>query len=279
MRIEAGVPLSGGLAEALLHDSSIGGARPKATITDGDRKWIAKFSSTGDTYNVVKGEFIAMRLASLIGLDVAPVRLVRVHGRDVLLVERFDRHRSDGGWTRRGLASALTLLELDEMMARYASYEALAEKIRAGFAEPRTALRELFLRLVVNVLAGNTDDHARNHAALWNGREYRLAPAYDVCPQARTGGEATQAMLIVGEDRRSRIATCLAAAGNFLLPPDEALTLVEGALETVIDRWNDVCDEAALGEVDRRFFWRRQFLNPYAFEELDGRAAALRARV
>ena len=163
-----------------------------------DRKLIAKFSSSTDTYNVVKSEFVAMRLAAKLGLDAAPVQLAHVAGKDVLLVERFDRVRAEAGWQRRAMVSALTLFGLDEMMARYASYADLTEIIRHRFSQPRETLRELFGRLVFNILCGNTDDHARNHAAFWDGKQLALTPAYDLCPQNRTGNEASQAMLITG---------------------------------------------------------------------------------
>ena len=72
------------------------------------------------------------------------------------------------------MVSALTLLELDELMARYASYEQLATIIRHRFQAPRETLKELFARMLFNILCGNTDDHARNHAAFWNGKELSL---------------------------------------------------------------------------------------------------------
>src|SRR3546814_8869732 len=93
-----------------------------------------------------------MRVAARVGFDVAPVRLVQVAGRDVLLIERFDRVRSGAGWQRRAVVSALTMLELDEMMARYASYERLAEIVRHRFTDASATLRELFRRLVFNIL-------------------------------------------------------------------------------------------------------------------------------
>ncbi len=84
------------------------------------------------------------------------------------------------------------------MEAHYASYSDLADRIRQRFAEPQTTIVELFKRLVFNVLVGNTDDHARNHSAFWDGWHLKLTPAYDICPQLRTGQEATQAMSIGG---------------------------------------------------------------------------------
>ena len=274
--IEKGMPLSPELDQALQHGTSLGGARPKAQVDDGDRKYIAKFSSTTDLYSVVKAEFVAMRLAALCGLNVASVSLTSSLHKDVLLIERFDRVHSKAGWQRNLMVSALTMLALDEMMARYAGYEDLAELIRHRFADASATLRELFSRLVFNILCGNTDDHARNHAAFWDGQTLRLTPAYDICPQNRTGHEASQAMLIAGEDRMSRISSCLNAAGHFLLSREEAIAIAEHQLTCIIGQWDAVCDEAGLNKIDRAFLWGRQFLNPYAFEDLDGDAAGLK---
>lgn len=273
--VERGVPLSPDLERALFHGSSIGGARPKATITTHNRKFVAKFSSQSDVYSVVKAEYIAMRLASGVGIHAAPVTLKHVGGKDVLLIERFDRVCAAQGWQRRAMVSALTLFALDEMMARHASYEDFATLIRHRFGDPRATLKELFARMLFNVLCGNTNDHARNHAAYWNGRELTLTPAYDICPQARAGNEATQAMLIVGNERFSRIETCLKAAPLFLLSDDDAIALAQHQIETIRDNWNPICTEAQLSEIDRNLMWGRQFLNPFAFEGAPPELAAL----
>lgn len=262
--IEKGIPLTPELDQALFHGSSLGGARPKAQIREHDKKYIAKFSSGSDLYNVVKAEFIAMRLASIAGLNVAPVKLVAAANKDVLLIERFDREWNVEGWSRKAMISALTLMELSEITARYASYETLAEKIRHRFTDPKNTLKELFSRLVFNILCGNTDDHARNHAAFWNGSELTLTPAYDICPQGRTGNEASQAMLISGNNNLSRLESCFEAANHFLLSEDEARAISDHQINIIEQHWDEVCDEAKLSEVDRKLFWRRQFLNPYS---------------
>ena len=264
-RVEKGIPLKPDLDKALLHGSSLGGARPKALITADGRKLIAKFSTSTDLYNVVKAEFIAMRLAKLAGLDVAPVELTKASGKDVLLIERFDREKAPQGWFRNPVVSALTLFGLDEMMAKYASYEDLAEIIRHRFTNPSGALRELFGRLVFNILCGNTDDHARNHAAFWDGKNLTLTPAYDICPQPRTGGEASQAMLIDGGNRLSQLSVCLAASPNFLLHTDGAKQIIRHQVQVIRENWTVVCDQAQMTEADRQLLWRRQFLNPFAF--------------
>jgi serine/threonine-protein kinase HipA len=274
-RVEKGIPLTVELDQALQHGSSIGGARPKALIEDGDTKYIAKFSSSTDLYNVVKAEFISMRLAGLVGLDAAPVSLTKSSNKDVLLIERFDRIHTLQGWQRKGMVSALTLLGLDEMMARYASYQDFAEIIRHKFTDAPATLRELFSRLVYNILSGNTDDHARNHAAFWDEQMLKLTPAYDICPQARSGKEASQAMLISGENRMSRISACLEAAHHFLLSEKEAMVIVEQQISAIGENWNAVCEEADLTETDRSLLWGRQFLNSFAFDDLAGGVAQL----
>ncbi len=270
-RIEKGLPLTVALDQALNHGTSIGGARPKALIEDNGRKFIAKFFSSTDLYSVVKAEFIAMRLGADCGLSVAPVSLTNAAGKNVLLIERFDRINSDGSWKRRAMVSALTMLGLDEMMARYASYEDLAELIRHNFTDPKDTLKELYGRICFNILCGNTDDHARNHAAFWDGNMLTLTPAYDLCPQGRTGNEATQAMLIKGDSRFSSLATCLAAAPDYQLTEDTAASIIEEQIITIAKQWAETCDAAELSPTDRALFAGRQFLNAYCLEGLGDR--------
>jgi len=265
-RVEKGVPLTPELDIALYHGTAIGGARPKALIKARDKKYVAKFSSSTDIYSIVKAEFIAMRLAEIIGLNVAPVKLETVENRDVLLIERFDRVKTQQGWTRKSMVSALTLFALDDMMARYASYETLAEIIRYRFSNPNETLRELFSRLTFNVLCGNTDDHARNHAAFWNGKDLSLTPAYDICPQSRSGNEASHAMLISGNNNLSQLKTCLEAAHSFHISKQDALMIFEHQKQAIETHWDAVCDDAKLSAIDRNLLWRRQFLNSYSIE-------------
>ena len=266
-RVEKGVLLTPELDQALFHGSSIGGARPKALIQDQNKKYIAKFSDSADLYNVVKAEFIAMRLAALAELNVAPVQLTKAVGKDVLLIERFDRIPKHNVWLRKAQVSALTLLGLDEMMARYASYETFAEIIRHRFTNPRKSLKEVFSRLVFNILCGNTDDHARNHAAFWDGKDLTLTPAYDICPQNRAGNEASQAMLICGNNNLSQLKFCLETAHNFLLSELEARNIFEKLITAVEQHWDTVCEEAALSDADKKLLWGRQFLNTFSTEQ------------
>lgn len=263
--VESGETLPAALDVALLHGSSVGGARPKALLDDAGRGLIAKFGSATDTYPVVKSEFVAMRLAALAGLRVAEVHLTHTLGKDVLLVERFDR---PGDGTRRLMVSALTILGLDAFPGgRYASYPDLAAEIRARFADPVPTLHELFARIVFNVIVGNGDDHARNHAAFWDGRLLTLTPAYDLCPSPRAGREFTQAMAI-GEDgwRQAQLAGCARRASPFRLSEAQAREIIDHQIAVVRDRFDAVCDEAGLAARNRAAMWERQIMNPYALE-------------
>ncbi len=120
--------------------------------------------------------------------------------------------------------------------------------------------------MVFNILCGNTDDHARNHAAFWDGRGYRLTPAYDLSPQPRTSGEASQAILLTGRQRDSRLTTCLTAAPAFGLTTDQAHALIDAQIAVIVRSWDQVGDAAGLTIPERRLLWRRQFLNPYCLE-------------
>ncbi len=96
-RVEKGIPLTPELDLAIHHRTAIGGARPKALIETNNKKYVAKFPSNTDLYSVVKAEFVAMRLAALVGLDVAAVKLETAANKDVLLIERFDREKATPG--------------------------------------------------------------------------------------------------------------------------------------------------------------------------------------
>jgi len=261
--VEEGVALPPELNEALLRGTSVGGARPKALLDDGNRHLIAKFSSVGETFPTVQAEFVAMRLAGLAGLNVSGVEMTESLQKKILLVERFDRPPEGG---RRLMVSALTILELGEFGFRYASYADLARTIRGRFVSPDSTLRELFARITFNILTSNTDDHARNTAAFWDGESLSLTPAYDVCPQIRSGGEAKQGMAI-GEDgwRFSQLAGCVKRSETYHLTSVEARGIIDRQIAAIKEHWDDVCDVARLTKAERSGLMGRQFLNPFAF--------------
>ena len=163
------VPGEAGVAEAealLRLGTSVGGARPKAVVRDGDDLWIAKFSRRDDRWNVPRVERGTLVLAETCGLAVADTRIVTVGERDVLLVRRFDRHWNGAAFRRSRMISALTLLVADDSVTDRSrwSYLLLADEVRRLSPEPETDLRELFARMCFNAAVSNLDDHPRNHA-------------------------------------------------------------------------------------------------------------------
>lgn len=254
-KIEAGEKLHPDLDVALRHGSAIGGARPKALVTDRARELIAKFSTSSEIGRGLRAEFVAMRLARACGLDAASVEMREVAGRDVLLIERFDRKDANEGMQRLGIVSALTLLNGNEADMDDLSYtDDFAPFIRKSFSAPRSNLHELFGRMVFNILCGNSDDHARNHAAFWDGVTLSLTPAYDIAPLLiRRSSDAVdrQAMFISGGDRRSHLALCMRAAPSFQLSETQAIDIIARQVSVIKDQLPRLCAEAKLTAVEQ----------------------------
>ncbi|CAN5796330.1 HipA domain-containing protein [soil metagenome] len=158
--------------------SSLGGARPKASVRDNaGHLSIAKFPKKDDLYSVGAWEHLTLTLAREAGIRVAESALLSVEGQDIVLLDRFDRD----GERRTPFLSAMSLLDGVDQEPR--SYLEIAEVIRRFGAQARADLSELWRRMLFNILASNTDDHLRNHGFLYAGRGgWTLSPAYDVNP-------------------------------------------------------------------------------------------------
>lgn len=224
------------LRKQLLERQSVGGARPKVTLREGDSHWIAKPLERDDVRDVPALEHATLQLAARLGLNVVLSRLERTAaGRSVLLVRRFDRD----GEQRSLTVSGATLLELEYPGRETGCYVGLVNALRR-IGCPREDWQELWRRLVFNVLVGNDDDHPRNHAALYSvaERRWRLAPAFDLVPN---GSERPrmQAMRVDGLSREGGREVLLAAAPQFGWSRDSAervmQEMVEGAMEAIRD--------------------------------------------
>lgn len=205
-RVEAGEQLSAQETARLLASAGSGGARPKQTLEDGGALWIAKGVSAADNADfapVPCTEAALLTLAGRCGITVPRHRVIQVSGRPVLLIERFDRVRVDGGVGRWRYASAQTLFWSRPEVARYSfqgSYLNLALRLREWERRPGDSVRELYRRIVFNALVGNTDDHDKNHALVaGTDGEFALAPAFDLTICA-TGGRRQLLQMPFGED-------------------------------------------------------------------------------
>lgn len=260
--VERGLPLPPTLEAALQHGTSIGGARPKATLGD-DRgeHWIAKFSSTSDGARpVVRREAFALELARRAGVETVEAELTTAAARDVLLVRRFDRV---GNSRRRMTVSALTILGVHEYAARYATYPELLDKLRQYSDSPGSVGPALFRRIAANIALGNTDDHARNHAAFWDGHHLRLTPAYDVDPCRTPGWDANQAMAY-GRDgqRAANLSLLTRQASIYDLTANEARAIVDEILGAIETHWDTARDIAQLTREQGAQMRGTQILNP-----------------
>lgn len=176
-RVCAGSDEFGAVKELLeAGTGSLGGARPKASVRDGERLLIAKFPHPQDDWDVMRWEATTLALAAEAGLEVPAHRLVEVDGRGVLLLDRFDRSRSG----RVGYLSAMSLVGASDGEAR--DYVEVADALTESGDDVGADLRRLWRRLVFSVAVRNTDDHLRNHGFLRIGRGWRLAPAFDMNP-------------------------------------------------------------------------------------------------
>jgi serine/threonine-protein kinase HipA len=264
-KVLAGEPLNPAIGDALMNGTAIGGAHPKVLISDESGvEHIAKLSVSTDVHPWIPAEAVAIELARRCGIDVPNARVIQSMGRDVLLIERFDRL---AGGKRRHVVSGLTMLGFDALLgARYGSYPEMLDVLRELGRAPQGVGRSVFERVVFNVAIGNNDDHARNHAAFWDGQSLELTPAFDLTPQIRSTDTSAQAMAI-GRDgsRASSFAVCVAAAADYGLSRPEAREVVDRIVTTIQEHWRDAADSTGMSEADRQLLWKRSILNVSVF--------------
>lgn len=225
--------------------SSLGGARPKAHVLDtAERLSIAKFPSpTADRWDVIPWEEVALTLAQQAGITVPEHQLHEIAGRPVLAVRRFDREPG----RRLGYVSAMTMLGARD--GEQGSYLEIAETIEEHSPHAAADLRELWRRIVFNVLISNTDDHLRNHGFLRTSTAgWSLSPAFDLNPNPE--GEIKRLSTAIDEgSTNASIETAIEVAELFGVGEQEAREIV-GEVATATDSWRDVAQDSGLGQVE-----------------------------
>jgi len=242
-RIDEGEQVPAHLEMFFTGGPSVGGARPKAVVTADGREWIAKFPARNDPFNVPLVEYATLELAREAGLEVPRTRIENLaDGRHVMLIERFDRVSSAHGSTRRHMVSALTLLTLHEQDSPDSSYAAIADALGEYGVGGQIApdRRELFARMVFNILVSNDDDHLRNHAFLYDADRsgWRLSPLYDVVPKPQAAQERLLHLSIGPQGRLARLDNAMAGAGRFGLLPPDAARIIDGVVR-VLRSWRE----------------------------------------
>ena len=239
--IEEGERVAPNVLEQLDPGTSMGGARPKATIEDGQSLWLGKFPAKDDRFDLQRVEFATLDLARRCGLNVTQARLQSVGRNDVLMLQRFDREHTPEGYLRFGLVSGLTVLDCgDSHLDRDRwSYPLLADNLRRWSDKPEADCAELFRRMVFNAAVTNNDDHPRNHALLRRQKGWRLSPVYDLVPAPVVSLERRDLALTVGSyGRTASLYNLLSQAGRFGLSAAEARQEIE-RIVPVIRQWRE----------------------------------------
>ena len=241
-------------AEELLDPgTSMGGARPKATVKDGHSLWIAKFSQKEDRWNYSRVEHALLKLAAQCGINTVDSRIETINGRDIILVRRFDREWAETGYRRHRMVSALTLLKASDNPdeRKSWSYLLLADEIRRTSANPEKDLHELFSRLCFNAATSNLDDHPRNHAILAKDRSWCLSPAFDLTPSPVVALDRRDLAMTCGKfGRYANKANLLSEHGRFMLSTEEATAIFDNITETVRKEWLPAMRRTGASEAD-----------------------------
>ncbi|MGH7719292.1 MAG: type II toxin-antitoxin system HipA family toxin, partial [Gemmatimonadaceae bacterium] len=236
--------------------TSMGGARPKNVVEDDQAIWVAKFPQRKDRWNNAVVEAAMLALARRCDIQTPLTRIERVPDGDVLLVQRFDRERLTGTerrYLRHRMVSALTVLDADDSGADLQnwSYALLADELGRWSSRIKSDRAELFRRMVFNALVSNTDDHPRNHALVAPGREWQLAPAYDITPDPLPGRHDRDLAMVCGRyGRRARRINLVSHAPRFGLSVEAAQEVVDRMVHIVRAEWEREVRRHGASEAD-----------------------------
>lgn len=227
--------------------SSLGGARPKASVLDQHGHLsIAKFPKDSDDYSIETWEEVALRLAERAGIETPHHELVQIAGKAVLLSRRFDRQ----GTARTPFLSAMSMLGARD--GERGSYPELADALAAHGASARADAEQLYRRVVFSVLISNVDDHLRNHGFLWQGREgWVLSPAYDLNPTPVDVKARVLATNIDLDEATCSVDLLESAADFFGLQVGVARKIIRGVAE-VTRTWRNVARDVGSREAEIR---------------------------
>ncbi len=239
--------------DLLLIGTSMGGARPKAVVEDDDELWIAKFNCPDDKWNFARVEHAVLMLARTCGIQSAESKVITVGDRDVLLVKRFDREKTNDGYLRSRMISGLTLLRTEDTHQHRDrwSYVLMAEELRRICSNPKQNAAELFRRMCFNALVSNIDDHPRNHAVIAKDKAWKLSPAYDLTPAIPISRERRDLAMNCGDwGRYAHVDNLLSQSARFHLTREEASTIFTTMEEQVSDSWYEIARREGVSEQD-----------------------------
>ncbi len=235
------------LAILMAPGSSLGGARPKANILDGNSElWIAKFPSKNDVIDKAAWEYLAYELAISAGITMAPCKIEKIAGKyHTFFTKRFDRDK--GG--RIHFASAMTMTGNNEDTIRDnpASYLAIAEFIQTHGTDVEENLHQLWRRIVFNIAISNTDDHLRNHGFILTNGGWILSPAYDLNPSVDKDGLA----LNIDMDNNALDFELAKNVGEFFRLHPKQMENIIREVTSSLSRWQIIADKIGISRAEQ----------------------------
>lgn len=251
-RFEAGKEIPEEMLHLIEFGSSMGGLRPKLTITHEGNEWIAKINRIDDKFDISRVEYATMQMAQDAGINIPNMQLQEINGRPILLVERFDRNVTNKKLhyiSAHSLINAYKISEKDASL-NY-SYMGIADIAKRIAENPLAAQEQLYRRMVFNVLVGNSDDHMKNHGFLmtnYTKKLYSLSPAFDVLPHL-DAPQRLQSIGIGSSGREASIENLLSSAGRFQLTKNQAVIILQEIQEIVIN-WQKYYKKAGVSLSD-----------------------------
>lgn len=228
--------------------SSLGGARPKANVTDNGNLYIAKFPSRKDNYDVELWEHLCHLLAKEAGINVAETKLLNTGGKyHTLLSKRFDRQNSK----RIHFASAMTMLGLSDGCDANTGngYLDIVDFIMQSCVNVESNLKELFRRVAFFIRIGNSDDHFRNHGFILTREGWTLSPAYDINPTTSD----YQSLLINRDSNESSLDLLLDASKDYMISRDVACSIIN-EVEEAVSTWRSIATRLRIPKNEMEMF-------------------------
>lgn len=235
------------LSILLAPGSSLGGARPKANVIDehGDF-WIAKFPSKGDTIDKAAWEYLAYKLALMVGIEMSESKIEKISGKyHTFFTKRFDRVKKEG----IHFASAMTMTGNNEetIKEKSVSYLDIAEFIQYTGAQNKKDLNQLWKRIIFNIAISNTDDHLRNHGFILSPKGWILSPAFDINPSIDKSGLA----LNIDTDDNSLDFDLAKSVGEFFQLSNSEIETIVVDIKKAVKNWKVIAQEIGIPKTEQ----------------------------
>ena len=237
------------LKELFEYGPTLGGGKPKVSLQADSKFYLAKYGTSLDTLPEQQIEYAVMKMGTDIGLNVPEIKITSHRGRNVYMIERFDREIADNKINRSHFVSSLSICDWYVGDPRDWSYPKFCERIKQRSSNSKEDLKELFTRIAFNIAVNNDDDHPRNHGLLCKDGEWRLSPLYDVFPKPTISKETFIMAMAIGDyHREGSKRNLMSAIEHFDLSADEAGIIIDKINDFVTANWKDYFRNQGINE-------------------------------